>query len=420
MTNDAGVPGAPRFDVVLRGYDRRQVDEHVDRLQRVLVRMRGDLEIVRSQPVPVVAPNRQPDPNRPRPTPRPRPDGGPDTIGNFTDRMQSILAEAEAEAAEIRRNAHAAARAEAEGVRSQVADLIRQRDAVLGELTRMRSQLEGLLAAPTTQMQARTPQVPRPGPQGPDQFRGPQPPPPYAPPPPQAGTPPKGPSPQPAPAAAAPPAPSGDPARTGSPAPTAARPTMAKPAMEKPGTPKPPVVSPTPKPHAASAPAAPARTERVAGKAAHRLPSGAYPAVAESDSSLRPRTEPQIEPADLFRPKSDGRQTEARAAESDAPKPAAEQDGSAADRTAVVPSVRPTGGDGAQPPKAGGAEATTVVGAVRPRDTSSPSPSPGQATRPDGDGSTTGGPKDTEGAMEKGTAANGSARSGSPSRSAGS
>ncbi|MBW0119502.1 DivIVA domain-containing protein, partial [Pseudonocardia abyssalis] len=154
MTTDAGVPGAPRFDVVLRGYDRRQVDEHVDRLQRVLARMRADLEVARSQPMPAVTPGQS---ARPRPTPRPRPGGpadNPDTIDTFTDRMESILAAAEEEAAEIRRNAHLAARAETDGVRSQVADLVRQRDSVLAELTRMRSQLEGLLAAPTAQMPA--------------------------------------------------------------------------------------------------------------------------------------------------------------------------------------------------------------------------------------------------------------------------
>ena len=32
MTTDAGAAGVPRFDVVLRGYDRRQVDEHVARI----------------------------------------------------------------------------------------------------------------------------------------------------------------------------------------------------------------------------------------------------------------------------------------------------------------------------------------------------------------------------------------------------
>src|SRR4051812_20317961 len=106
MTTDPGVSGAPRFDVVLRGYDRRQVDEHVARLQRAVARMRADLELARSQPLPVVAspsggvpaPGQQGAPGvRPRPTPRPRPGGpmphgeSPDMIGNFTDRMQSIL-----------------------------------------------------------------------------------------------------------------------------------------------------------------------------------------------------------------------------------------------------------------------------------------------------------------------------------------
>ena len=57
MTNDGGGSGAPRFDVVLRGYDRRQVDEHVARLQRIIGRLRADLEAVRSQPLPIVSPS---------------------------------------------------------------------------------------------------------------------------------------------------------------------------------------------------------------------------------------------------------------------------------------------------------------------------------------------------------------------------
>ena len=46
MTADGGDRsfGAPRFDVVLRGYDRRQVDEHLSRLQRLMGRMRSDLD----------------------------------------------------------------------------------------------------------------------------------------------------------------------------------------------------------------------------------------------------------------------------------------------------------------------------------------------------------------------------------------
>ena len=154
MTADVGGPGAPRFDVVLRGYDRKQVDEHVARLQRVLARMRADLEMARSQPLPLVpppgfgpGPGPPPPPPgpgpRPRPTPRPRGDQG-DTIGTFTDRMQNILQAAEEEAAEIRGKARAAARAERESVRAELADLIRQRDALRAEVARMRGQLDAM------------------------------------------------------------------------------------------------------------------------------------------------------------------------------------------------------------------------------------------------------------------------------------
>ena len=42
--------GPPCFDVVLRGYDRRQVDEHVVSMQRVMGRMRADIEAFRNRP----------------------------------------------------------------------------------------------------------------------------------------------------------------------------------------------------------------------------------------------------------------------------------------------------------------------------------------------------------------------------------
>jgi hypothetical protein len=163
--------GAPRFDVVLRGYDRRQVDEHIARLQRVLSRMRGDLESARSRPA-SLSPKLGPPPppgTRPRPSPRPRPDGRPagegnDVVGTFTERMHAILQAAEEEANEIRVKARSTARAEEERaaaaratarteeetVRTSLADLVRQRDAVLADITRMRGQLEGLLSVPTT------------------------------------------------------------------------------------------------------------------------------------------------------------------------------------------------------------------------------------------------------------------------------
>lgn len=162
--------GAPRFDVVLRGYDRRQVDEHLSRLQRLMGRMRGDLDAARSQAAPPLGPP-TPAGGRPRPTPRPRPDGSPatggnDVVGTFTDRMHAILQAAEEEAAEIRNKARTAARAdeeraaalravsraEEETARKTLADLVRQRDAVLAELTRVRGQLEGLLSGPTARI----------------------------------------------------------------------------------------------------------------------------------------------------------------------------------------------------------------------------------------------------------------------------
>ena len=44
--------GVPRFNVVLRGYDRRQVDEHLSRLQRRFNVMRRGLDSAHSQAVP--------------------------------------------------------------------------------------------------------------------------------------------------------------------------------------------------------------------------------------------------------------------------------------------------------------------------------------------------------------------------------
>ena len=77
--------GAPRFDVVLRGYDRRQVDEHISRLQRLMGRMRNDLDASRGQPAAAGPPT--PAGGRMRPTPRPRPDGLPATGGERRRRL---------------------------------------------------------------------------------------------------------------------------------------------------------------------------------------------------------------------------------------------------------------------------------------------------------------------------------------------
>lgn len=331
MTVDSGGIGAPRFDVVLRGYDRRQVDEHLARLHRVLSRMRNDLEIARSQPLPVVppgpvppGPGPVPPPARPRPTPRPRPhDGGPDMIGTFTDRMQSILQAAEEEAAEIRQKARAAARAETESVRTELADLVRQREALLAEITRLRGQQEGLLAGPTAKMPARDEPTVREKRDERTAREGEQPPQRDA-----KST--AGPGPRPAPQrdgngvarpearpgsgtgagaeaaagvakaaagpAAPPPASNGTPRAAPSGAPRPSEPTHPAPAPRS-GPPR-----PSPIPKSRPAPAQGERPDSAAG--AHRLPSGAYPAVGEQPESLRPRTEPEPEAGELFRPAS--------------------------------------------------------------------------------------------------------------------
>lgn len=251
MTNDGGGSGAPRFDVVLRGYDRRQVDEHVARMQRIIGRMRADLELARSQPLPIVAPAAAgipaSDPNgRSAPRPRPRPGDGPDVVGSFTDRMQSILQSAEEEAAEIRKKAHASARSELQAARAEVADLARQREIMVTELNRLRGQLETMLSAPTAKMapvareggspastsarrdgKPRPSPKPRPGAPSPvarQAVTGPQ----------QVS--PAPPQPDPSVTAAGPTVPDEPPA---APKPTAPKPTAPKPAAPKPTAPKP-------------------------------------------------------------------------------------------------------------------------------------------------------------------------------------
>ena len=157
--------GVPRFDVVLRGYDRRQVDEHLSRVSRVLARLRADLEAASARPGPPMGSPA----GRPRPSPRRRPDGeSEDVVGTFTDRMRTILQAAEDEAAEIRARAQADARASEEragsaqasarardAVRAELNDLVRQRDTVLADLTRVRGQLEALLSGPTGRIPVR-------------------------------------------------------------------------------------------------------------------------------------------------------------------------------------------------------------------------------------------------------------------------
>lgn len=163
----------PRFDVVLRGYNRQQVDEHLSRLQRAFKVMRTGLDSAHRQAGPT--PPRVPG-ARPHPTPGLRPDGlpsggdRPDVIGTFTDRLHAIVQAAEREAGEIRSKAQASARAEEERAaaaraaaraaeetaRTSLTELVRQRDTLLADLTRVRDQLKALQSDPATRITPHT------------------------------------------------------------------------------------------------------------------------------------------------------------------------------------------------------------------------------------------------------------------------
>jgi len=336
MTTEAGVGGGvPRFDVVLRGYDRRQVDEHVSRLQRAIVRMRSDLDIVRSQPLSAVG--------RPSPVARPGmpPDGGPDA--------QAIVAKAEEEAAEIRNRARSAARAEEERVKAQLVDLTRQRDALLAEISRLRGQRDGAqreapVAAPTSRMSSPSdapPGSPGTPPRTRDGGQG-------------GSTPgmdspdrrPSGPPARPGAGAQAPAARAGGPGQggPGGPGPQGGQGGPGRPGQAPAGPNRPPQVAdptvaaranapkapgapgagPMSSPHhqvpggqqqppsrpvepGRSGPGGPGGPPGPKGGAAHRLPSGGFPAVDKAPSSMRPRGEPDPDVGELFRPK-DGAQ----------------------------------------------------------------------------------------------------------------
>lgn len=312
MTTDGGdrALGTPRFDVVLRGYDRRQVDEYVARLHRVNSRLRADLEMARSKPPPPPARDLSPPPGypsappaaRPRPSPSPRPRSAPqeqperDVVDGFTDRMQSILSAAEEEAAEIRRQALASR--PGEDLRAQVADLVDQRDAVLSELAKMRGLLETMMGS--TGRGAVEATVPAPA----------------------------------VPSTTAPAAPE--------PADDAAQPL--------PGTSGPATAeeeSTEPPSSGARTGVAPTAGEAPEAKGAHRLPAGEYRSVAERFGSLRPRSEPDPEPSELFRPRADrGAAASTSGAAADPPANAA---GSEAEATVKVGAVRPA--EAASPPE---------------------------------------------------------------------
>jgi syndecan 1 len=133
---------ASRFDVVVRGYDRRQVDEHVAGLERTIARQRAELEQARA----AQRPGGVFDPGGGHPVPA-RGDAGltPDMISAFSSRLQSILQAAEDEAEDVRSKARNFAKKEEDAGRARLAELERRREAMLAELGKVRSQLDGLL-----------------------------------------------------------------------------------------------------------------------------------------------------------------------------------------------------------------------------------------------------------------------------------
>jgi len=355
MVSDGGdrFLGTPRFDVVLRGYDRRQVDDHVARLQRVVARLRAELDVARNQqlsppPMPMAppapsrglqTPGHPPPAPRPRPTPRPRPDPpqhrpaptppvpAPDVVGGFTDRMQSILRTAEEEAAEIRRQARLSARGD-DHLRSQIAGLVGERTTMLAELTRLRNQLDGLVpppaARPNPQLNygggANPPPIPhsaspmaRPG-WGPAADQ----PPPGAPGPPTA---------RPAPSMSRPPSP-------------AALPRPAETDVES-GTPVPDVELP-----------AQSVSEVTTGRqGTQRFPEGSFRVPGDRADSLRSRSGPNPAPHELFHPPSEGAgEPNLGARQAGADGPAETSDGSDGEATVPasqhIPAAAP-GADGA-------------------------------------------------------------------------
>ena len=175
-------PG-PHFDVVLRGYDRRQVDEHVAGLRRMNAQLRAQLAVRerrRSGPgaADVSALEGRASDTVPEGRPVPPPDdqamGNPDMVGAFNDRLRGILQAAEQEAQLVRSKAAESLLAEHAESRAALADLRAQRDAVVDELVRLRGRLDDIVSGPV-RPSAVPPGPPRPaahpGPAGP--WRGP-------------------------------------------------------------------------------------------------------------------------------------------------------------------------------------------------------------------------------------------------------
>lgn len=180
-------PSGPHFDVVLRGYDRRQVDEHLAGLQRMVAQLRAQLAVRerRRAADPGETSERgagsdgsDPDGSDSDTVSEARglsasrsPAGGPDMVGAFNDRLRGILQAAEQEAQLVRSRAAESLLAEHSESRAALADLRSQRDSVFEELLRARDRLDDLVAhAGRPSMPHYGPGPPRPwGPHGPGQ-----------------------------------------------------------------------------------------------------------------------------------------------------------------------------------------------------------------------------------------------------------
>ncbi|MDF2975307.1 MAG: hypothetical protein K0S40_35 [Actinomycetospora sp.] len=188
-------PG-PHFDVVLRGYDRRQVDEHVAGLRRMNAQLRAQLAVrerrragaTSAQALEGALSDTMPEARRSS-APDEGAAGSPDMVGAFNDRLRGILQAAEQEAQLVRSKAAESLLAEHAESRAALAELRAQRDAVVDELVRLRGRLDEIVsgpARPSGSPQA-PPGPPRPGapwrgpgrPPGPPPFPGPRPPGPY-------------------------------------------------------------------------------------------------------------------------------------------------------------------------------------------------------------------------------------------------
>lgn len=156
----------PHFDVVLRGYDRAQVDEHVAGLRRMVAQLRAQLAVRerrRPEPEEAAAPRGElaatlqegarttPPPveasaSAPTLPPTSTSSGEPGGVDAFNERLRGILTAAEQEAQMVRSKAAESLLAEHAESRAALADLRSQRDTVFDELVRVKNHLDDLVA----------------------------------------------------------------------------------------------------------------------------------------------------------------------------------------------------------------------------------------------------------------------------------